>query len=55
VARYAVIGLSNFGANVARVLFDLGNEVICLDQNESLVKQAHDYSSFGLVWAGHGR
>ena len=49
MSRFAVIGLGNFGSNVARVLYELGHEVICVDRNEDLIKTAHDFSTFGLV------
>lgn len=49
MGKFAVIGLGNFGSNVARVLFDLGHEVICLDRNETLVNTAQGFTTYGLV------
>jgi trk system potassium uptake protein len=51
LGRFAVIGLGNFGSNVARVLFDLGHEVICLDSDEAKVNRAQRYSAYGVVGA----
>ncbi len=49
MGKFAVIGMGNFGSGVAQVLFDLGHDVICLDQNEHLINEAQKYSTFGLV------
>ena len=49
MGRFGVIGLGNFGSNVAKVLFELGHEVICLDINESLINAAQKYSTYSLV------
>ena len=51
MTRYAVIGLGNFGHNVARTLFELGREVIVLDQDEKRVHATQEFASFGLVGA----
>jgi trk system potassium uptake protein TrkA len=51
LGRFAVIGLGNFGSNVARVLFDLGHEVICLDRDEAKVNRAQRFSAYGVVGA----
>lgn len=44
-----MIGLGNFGSNVARVLFELGHEVICLDRDEAKVNSTQRFSSYGVV------
>lgn len=49
MGKFAIIGLGNFGSNVARVLFEQGHEVICLDQDDDLIKEAQKFSSFCLV------
>lgn len=49
MGKYAVIGLSNFGQYLGRKLHDLGHEVVCLDENEDMIKQAQEYCSYGLV------
>ncbi|MEW6266851.1 MAG: TrkA family potassium uptake protein [Thermodesulfobacteriota bacterium] len=49
MSRFAVIGLSNFGASIAKALFERGHEVIVLDRNDNLVKTAQPYCSYGLV------
>ncbi len=49
MGRFAVIGLGNFGSQVARVLHELGQDVICLDQEENRVNAAQEYCSYGLV------
>lgn len=49
MGKFAVIGMGNFGSGVARTLYELGNEVVCLDKNERLIKAAQRFSTFGLV------
>ncbi|MFH1135867.1 MAG: TrkA family potassium uptake protein [Pseudomonadota bacterium] len=49
MGRFTVIGLGNFGSNVAKVLFELGHEVICLDINENLIRSAQKNSTYSLV------
>jgi trk system potassium uptake protein TrkA len=49
MGRFAVIGLGNFGGQVAKVLHELGHDVVGLDENEVRVKAAHGVTSYGLV------
>ncbi|MEW5723668.1 MAG: TrkA family potassium uptake protein [Thermodesulfobacteriota bacterium] len=49
MGRFAVIGLGNFGSGVARTLYQLGHEVICVDKHEPLVNLAQEYSTVSLV------
>ena len=49
MGRFAIIGMGNFGGNAARVLFERGHEVICLDRNENLIKASQAFCSYGLV------
>ena len=53
MGRFAVIGLGNFGSSVARVLYELGHEVVCLDENEHSVDQVQQYSTYSVVGAAN--
>lgn len=47
--RFAVIGLGHFGAHAARTLYELGKEVIALDQDSEAVQTAAEYSTQAIV------
>jgi trk system potassium uptake protein TrkA len=49
LGRFAVIGLGNFGTYAAKVLHELGHDVIVMDTDEVLVKAAQNFSTYGLV------
>jgi trk system potassium uptake protein len=49
VGRFAVIGLGNFGTYAAKMLYELGHDVIVMDLDEAKVKTAQSYSTYGLV------
>ena len=49
MGKFAVIGLGNFGSTVAKVLFELGHELIVLDQEEDLVNAANKFCTVGLI------
>ncbi|WP_139904350.1 potassium channel family protein [Clostridium thermarum] len=40
--QYVVIGLGRFGASVAKTLYSLGNDVLAIDSEESLVQEISD-------------
>lgn len=46
---FAVIGLSMFGKNLARLLYKRGHEVIVIDQDRELVQDAQSFSSQAIV------
>ncbi|NME35352.1 MULTISPECIES: TrkA family potassium uptake protein [Fusobacterium] len=49
--QYLVIGLGSFGINVARTLYESGEEVVGIDINETIVQEAinNDYLENALV------
>ena len=47
--RFAVIGLGRFGYNVARALFEEGNEVIAIDRSQERVQAMEAFSTSAIV------
>lgn len=47
--RFLVCGLGNFGSNLARRLFEQGQEVIAIDINEKKIAEAKDYVSEAII------
>lgn len=47
--RFVIIGLGHFGFNVASVLFEEGQEVVAIDQNEELIQDIKDLVSRAYV------
>ena len=47
--KFLVIGLGNFGSNLARRLFERGQEVIAIDLNDKKIIEAKDYVSEAVV------
>ena len=47
--KFLVIGLGNFGSNLARRLFERGQEIIAIDIDEKKVTEAKDYVSEAVV------
>ena len=47
--RFVIIGLGHFGFNVARVLFEEGQEVVAIDRNEELIQDIKDLVSLAYV------
>ncbi len=45
---FAVIGCGRFGTAVAKVLFELGNEVLAVDQNPELVKDIAEFVTYAV-------
>ena len=39
---FAVIGLGRFGSAIAKRLYQLGNEVLVIDEDESLIRAIAD-------------
>lgn len=44
-----VLGLGRFGQSVARTLYDLGHEVLAIDENESLIQSISDHITYAMV------
>ncbi|HUU26340.1 MAG TPA: TrkA family potassium uptake protein [archaeon] len=47
--KFMVIGLGNFGSEVVKSLFELGNEVVALDLNKECVQKISDYSTRAII------
>lgn len=47
--KFCVIGAGNFGANVARVLFEAGHEVLVIDNNRQHVQEISDHCSVAVL------
>lgn len=47
--KIAVIGLGNFGMNVAKELYALGHDVLIVDQSHDLVQKGQEFSSKSVV------
>ncbi len=43
--KFAVIGMGSFGANLARTLFERGNEVLAIDLNKDKTEMAKSFST----------
>ncbi len=46
--RFCVIGLGNFGLNVARTLYEDGHEVVAIDIRQERIQQVKDFVSFAV-------
>jgi trk system potassium uptake protein TrkA len=49
VAKFAVIGLGNFGFNVARTLHENGDEVIGIDRNKDRAQRTQNHASQCII------
>jgi trk system potassium uptake protein TrkA len=47
--KFMVIGLGNFGAEVVKSLFKMGNEVIGVDKDSDKVQRIRDFSSRAVI------
>ncbi|MBN2289715.1 MAG: TrkA family potassium uptake protein [Candidatus Glassbacteria bacterium] len=47
--KFIVIGLGNFGFQVARSLFELGHEVVAVDSQKDRVQQISDYCTRAVI------
>ncbi|MGQ0793177.1 MAG: potassium channel family protein [Deltaproteobacteria bacterium] len=47
--RFLICGLGNFGSNLARRLFEQGQEVIAIDIDEKKIAETRDYASEAVV------
>jgi trk system potassium uptake protein TrkA len=47
--KIAVIGLGNFGMNVAKELYARGHDVLIVDQSPELVQKGQEFSSKSVV------
>lgn len=49
MGQYAVIGLGNFGYQVATLLYDKGNDVLAIDRDESKIQRIKDRVTQAVV------
>jgi trk system potassium uptake protein TrkA len=47
--KFAVIGLGSFGANVARTLFERGNEVLAIDRDKDMTEAAKNFTTNSVM------
>ncbi|MBS3818785.1 TrkA family potassium uptake protein [bacterium] len=47
--KFAVIGLGSFGSNVAKTLYEKGNEVLAVDKDKEKIEEVKDFVSHGVV------
>ena len=47
--RFCVIGLGNFGSEVARTLYEDGNEVVAIDARKEKVQSIQDHVSYAIL------
>jgi len=47
--QFVVIGLGRFGFNLAKALFDLGNQVLAMDIDKRLVEDAKDNVTDAII------
>jgi len=48
--QFAVIGLGRFGWSVAKTLSEKGHQVLAVDKDEELVKDASDFVTEAVRW-----
>jgi trk system potassium uptake protein TrkA len=46
---YLIIGLGRFGSSAAEKLYDMGHEVLVIDEDEEVVRQAADQATHGAI------
>jgi trk system potassium uptake protein TrkA len=46
---FAVIGLGKFGFNVAKILYELGQEVTAIDEDKEIVQKIQEFSTQAVV------
>jgi len=51
---FIVLGLGRFGQSVAKTLYDLGHEVLAIDENETLIQNIADHITYALVLKSAG-
>lgn len=46
---FIVLGLGRFGQSVAKTLYELGHEVLAIDENENLIQSISEHVTYALV------
>lgn len=49
MGRFCVIGVGNFGYHLARTLYELGHEVVVVDNDRTRLQRAQEFASYGLM------
>jgi len=49
MGRFCVIGVGNFGFHLARTLYELGHEVVVVDNDRARLQRAQEFASYGLM------
>ena len=47
--QYLVVGLGRFGCEIAKTLFNLGNDVLVIDKNEEIIDNIADDVTHALA------
>lgn len=47
--QFAVIGIGRFGGSVARTLYNMGYEVLCIDGNEEMIDEIKDDVTYAVT------
>jgi trk system potassium uptake protein TrkA len=50
--KFAVIGMGSFGANVARTLFERGNEVLAIDRDKDVIEATKNFATNAVTTEG---
>jgi len=46
---FVILGLSRFGRSVAKALYEMGQEVLAIDENEEMIQNISDYVTCAMV------
>jgi trk system potassium uptake protein TrkA len=46
---FIILGLGRFGHSVAKTLYDMGHEVLAIDENEGLIQSISDHITYAIV------
>ena len=46
---FVILGLGRFGQSVAKTLYELGHEVLVIDENESLIQSISNHITYAMV------
>lgn len=46
---FVILGLSRFGQSVAKTLYDLGQEVLVIDENENIIQGISNHITYAMV------
>ncbi|WP_094547454.1 potassium channel family protein [Petroclostridium xylanilyticum] len=49
MSSFVVIGIGRFGRSVAKTLYELGNEVLAIDENEEIIQDISEYVTHAVA------